>query len=103
MSTKSNLPVQLELLLVTDKGKLSDRNAPCKTAIASLSRATLTPEQRFILPGLDADLCRCPQCSARAAGGVWWFSQQMRDWLRTRNIPYNFAGAIGDVAIEAEG
>jgi hypothetical protein len=63
---------------------LIGRDEPCPTAIASLSRATLTPEQqsdvqRFILPGFGADLCRCPQCSTRGPGGVWWFSQQMRD------------------------
>ncbi|TVQ08166.1 MAG: hypothetical protein EA368_12370 [Leptolyngbya sp. DLM2.Bin27] len=88
---------------------MSDKHKPCETAIASLKWATLPPEQRlevqrYILPGLDADLCRCPRCTGRkgAQDGIWWFNQQMRDWVRTRKIPYCFTGdgGLGDVAIE---
>jgi hypothetical protein len=99
----------MELPLITDQGKLTKKHSPCDIAIASLSWSKLAPEQqlevkRFILPGLDADLCRCPQCSDKAPDGVWWFNQQMRDWVRTRKIPYCFTGdGLGDVAIEGEG
>ena len=102
----------MELPIITEQGKLTQKYKPCDIAIASLSWSKLALEQqlemqRFILPGLDADLCRCPSCTSRDGGedGIWWFNQQMRDWVRTRKIPYCFTGdsGVGDVAIEGEG
>ena len=107
-TTKANrLPIQLELPLINESGQRVDKHKPCDVAIASLEWLTLTPEQRlevkrYILPGLDADLCRCPSCTGRkdAQDGIWWFNADMRDRIRKRKIPYCFEGGVGDVAVE---
>ena len=103
------IPTQLELTLVTEQGVLSQKHSPCDIAIASIDWASLPPDQqaevgRFITPGLDADLCRCPQCSGRdgAQGGIWWVNSQLRERVRTRDIPYRFQCGVGDVALERE-
>jgi hypothetical protein len=56
----------------------------------------------FAIPGLDADLCRCPSCIDQAEGGVWWFSAEMRDPKKKRERIGSFDG-MGDVAIEDQG
>lgn len=63
---------QLELALITEVGRIAQRNSPCELALNGF----------FDIPGLDASLCRCPSCTARGAGGIWWVDEAMRSSLR---------------------
>jgi hypothetical protein len=107
-TTKANrLPIQLELPIVDTIGNVTRNHGPCDLVIDSLGWATLPPERRaelrrHIVPGLDADLCRCPSCTAKDGGqdGVWWFNADLRERIIKRKIPYCFEGGVGDVALE---
>lgn len=88
-------------------GNVTRNHGPCDLVIDSLGWATLPPSRRaelrrHIVPGLDADLCRCPSCTAKAGGqdGVWWFNADLRERIIKRKIPYCFEGGVGDVALE---
>jgi hypothetical protein len=107
-TTKANrLPIQLELPIVNEGGKVTEGYHPCGLVLDSLVWPSLPPERQaelrqYIVPGLDADLCRCPRCTARdgATDGIWWFNADLRDRIIRRKIPYCFEGGVGDVALE---
>jgi hypothetical protein len=80
---------QLELELITAGGILTTRHNPCP----DMTHGTLPPGA---IPGLDATLCRCGDCTARAPGGVWWFDAEMRHNVRKRITPYRFTVVAGD-------
>ena len=98
-------PQQLELPLFTIGGKLTQAYKPCGLMASMGSISTLTEAiqdglRRLTIPGLDASLCRCPQCISRAQGGIWWIDEQTRDNVLKKRIPYKFTQGIGDVAVE---
>lgn len=96
-------PRQLELPLFTIGGKLTQAYKPCglMTGRAStLTEAVQDGLRRLTIPGLDASLCRCPQCISRAPGGIWWIDEHTRDNVLKKRIPYKFIQGIGDVAVE---
>ena len=87
--TMMNNPVQLELELTTLSNVLTGKNHPCPVITGNLDHA------RLIL-GLDASLCRCDDCMARAYGGIWWFNSWMREQVIKRRHAYRFTIAAGD-------
>ena len=84
-----NSPVQLELEVITQSNVPTERNHPCQAMKGNLDHARL-------IPGLDASLCRCDDCMARADGGIWWFSSWMRERVIKRRSAYRFTIAAGD-------
>lgn len=97
-------PIQLALPLITLSGTLTRKYEPCGLmvdAIApSLTDAVSDGLRRYTIPGLDASLCRCPQCLTRAQRGIWWIDELTRERVVKRRIPYCFEPVIGDVAAE---
>lgn len=82
-------PVQLELELVAISNVLTDRHRPCKVVLDGLKHERL-------IPGLDADFCRCPDCTKRADGGIWWFNSWMREQVLKRRTAYRFKLTDGE-------
>lgn len=37
-----------------------------------------------VIPGLDADLCRCPSCKARYPRGIYWYDERLRAPKKSR-------------------
>lgn len=85
------MPHQLELELVTIGSQPTAHNTPCGVALGT------TTHPRTI-PGLDADLCRCPACTDRAEGGIWWFNSAMRESILKRRTAFRFRLDGGDLA-----
>lgn len=103
----SDKPIQLELQMITLSGALTHKHNPCALmvdAIApSLADAVKDGLRRYTIPGLDASMCRCPQCLTRAQRGIWWIDELTRDRVVKRRIPFRFQPVIGDVAAESAG
>jgi len=81
--------VQLELELVPSSNARIDRPNTCNLMLGGMSHSRL-------IPGLDADLCRCPDCTKRADGGTWWFNSWMRDQVLKRRTAYRFKLTDGE-------
>jgi hypothetical protein len=81
--------IQLELELVTSANELTSKNRPCGVVLDGLKHERL-------IPGLDADLCRCPDCTKRADGGIWWFNSWMREQVLKRRTAYRFKLTDGE-------
>jgi len=66
----------MELSLIDLNGTLTHKHEPCNLMVGAIS-SPLTDKteadlRRYTIPGLDASLCRCPQCRARSQQGIWW-------------------------------
>ena len=64
---------------------------PAKKRTTGPQPCTASTADSHVIPGLDANLCRCPACKARADGGVWWIETDQRaDCLNKKKhkIPY---------------
>lgn len=83
------IPIQLEMEITTLSNVPTDKHSPCKVMLDGLSHPRM-------VPGLDATLCRCDDCTERAEGGIWWFNSWMRERVIKRKSGYTFAVATGD-------
>jgi hypothetical protein len=63
-TTETIKPMQLELPATSESGKVTRKYKPCGNEPT--------------IPGLDASLCRCPVCLARASQGIWWVDLETR-------------------------
>jgi hypothetical protein len=85
----------LELELVNQANRVSDRNNPC----SSMLDGVLYPGS---IPGLDADMCRCPECLTRAVAGIWWTNEWMRERIRLRKTAFRFNLTSGEAVRDSE-
>ncbi len=83
---------QGELPLINELGKKATHLQPCASV--------LSDNLSYITPGLDADLCRCPDCVVAEPGGIWWTDETIR---RSHYIDRSFfAGHLSDRLRTAE-
>ncbi len=54
------------------------------------------PNEKHQIPGLDAFLCKCPECRELYSSGIWWVDQQMRDQLLNRRSRSKSTGSHAD-------
>lgn len=87
----AGIPRQLELELITIGAQQTTHNTPCPVALGTATHPRL-------IPGLDADLCRCDACTDRAEGGIWWFNAAMRDAVLKRKTAFRFKLDGGELA-----
>ena len=87
-----------ELAIFAGNRAFHKDNNPCEYA----RQGELPPGS---IPGLDANLCRCPACRATAKDGIWWFDPPFRERVRKKEYPYRNlprAGGLGDVNQQEE-
>jgi hypothetical protein len=81
------LPLQLELPLFDIHGTPA-KGDRCEVAALNFAPRLSTAESQrlksYLIPGLDATLCRCPDCGDRASRGIWWYSPLVRDRVLRR-------------------
>jgi hypothetical protein len=76
------IQMTLELILVSENNTRIDTWMPCESILSGNSK--------YVIPGADASLCRCPECLKAAPGGIWWVNEEFRwHWYVWRSGEFN--------------
>ena len=72
------------------------------TEIPESEQVECAPTPSWIIPGLDASLCRCPACTQNAKNGTWHIDEVQRQNCLTKTTPFPLINRVRKKAITHE-